>query len=233
MSATDKPDMAASRSKCLANLIRHVRLSVVWLIVLIFSAEGFSQVLTDTSNASLTAALAFGTLTAGTSNTPDSQTLQFRIRCSNVAGYKVKVTSATFTPITTAPADGGSTIDASDIGVGIVAVTTPPPFNGILPRNDVITGGFDYDPASITASNGLSPFGGLSGSPARATFQDLISSPDTQILSGNQIHTSESASGANAPKNYLTVTMRFAVLRQYFTPATFSGTITLQISNGP
>jgi hypothetical protein len=32
--------------------------------------------------------------------------------------------------------------------------------------------------------------------------------------------------------NYLTVTMRFAVVRQYFTPATFSGTITVQLFDG-
>ena len=212
-------------------MIRHV---AVGLIVLGFASQGFSQVLTDTSDATLTASLPFGTLTAGTSNTPDNVTLQFRIRDKNSAGYNVQVTSATFTPTTTAPVDGGSTITASDIGVGIVSVTPSPAFNGVTPRNDVITSGFAYDPGTITGTNGLTPYGGLSGSPARATVQDLISTPNIKILTGNEIHaTSQSTAGANASKNYLTVTMRIGVLRQYFTPATFAGTITLQISNGP
>ena len=190
--------------------------------------------LTDTSDATLTATLPFGTLTAGTSNTPANVTLQFRIRDKNSAGYNVQVTSATFTPTTTAPVDGGSTITASDIGVGIVSVTPSPAFNGVTPRNDVITSGFAFDPGTITGTNGLTPYGGLSGSPARATVQDLISTPNIKILTGNQIHTtSENASGGNAPKNYLTVTMRLAVIRQYFTPATFSGTITVKLFDGP
>ena len=127
----------------------------VWLMVLGFAAQGFSQALTDTSNATLTATLPFGTLTAGTSNTPDSVTVQFRIRDKNAAGYNLQVTSATFTPTTTAAVDGGSTIAASDIGVGIVSVTPSPAFNGVTPRNDVISSGFDYDPGTITGTNGL------------------------------------------------------------------------------
>ena len=212
--------------------IRHLHLPV-WLMVLGFAAQGFSQVLTDTSNAALTTTLPFGTLTAGTSNTPDNVTVQFRIRDKNAAGYNLQVTSATFTPTTTAAVDGGSTIAASDIGVGIVSVTTPPAFNGITPRNDVITSGFGYDPGAITGTNGLTPYGGLSGSPARATVQDLISTPNIKILTGNQIHTNENTNGTDKTKNYLTVTLKFAVLRQYFTPATFSGTITVQLFDGP
>jgi len=195
-------------------------------------ADAYGQILTDTSNGTLTATLAFGTLTAGTSNTPDSQTLQFRIRCSSPAGYQLRVTSATFTPTANGPTEGGATISASDVGIGIVSITPAPNFNGITPRNDLIETGFAYDPAAIQATNGLTPYGGLSGSPARATVQDLISDPNVRLLAGSRIHANQSANGANAASNYLTVTMRVAVLRQYFTPATFSGTITLRVSPG-
>jgi hypothetical protein len=207
---------------------------VLALSILGVATDGLGQVLTNTSDSTLSVTLPFGTLTPGTSNTPSSTTVQFRLRASHTTGYNVKVTSATFTPTPTASVDGGTTISASDVGVGIVSVYTPPPFAGVTPRNDVITGGFDYDPATTTGTNGLTPYGGLSGSPARATVQDLVSTPNIKILSGNRIHnSSEHTNGANSNKNYLEVTLRFGLLRQYFTPATFTGTITLQISYGP
>ncbi len=211
-----------------------VRLLYLFLLPIFagFATTGFGQVLTDSSDGTLSATLLFGVLTPGSSNTPDSTTVQFRVRDSNAAGYNVQVTAATFTPTLTASVDGGSTIAASDIGVGIISVTPAPGFNGITPRSDSITSGFDYDPATVNGTDGLTPYGGLGGSPARATLQDLISAPNVKVLSGNQIHTDQSVSGGNAGKNYLTVTIRLGLLRQYFTPATFYGSITLQISNG-
>ena len=205
---------------------------MVFGAILGICADAYGQVLTDTSNGTLTATLAFGTLTAGTSNTPDSQTIQFRIRGNNPSGYNLRVQSATFTPTASEPAAGGDTISASDVGIGVISITPAPNFSGISPRNDVIAAGFAYDPAAVQATNGLTPFSGLSGSPARATVQDLISGPNTRLLGGNRIHVNENVNGTNATTNYLTVTLRVAVLRQYFTPATFSGTITLRMSNG-
>jgi len=46
------------------------------LTTLSFTATGFSQVLTNTSKATLSVALPFGTLTAGTSTTPASSTVE-------------------------------------------------------------------------------------------------------------------------------------------------------------
>jgi hypothetical protein len=209
---------------------RYQQLIGILLIILGFTASGFGQNITTTTNGAIVITLPFGMLTPGTSTTPDSQTVQFRIRNNNATGYHVRVTSATFTPTTTDPVSGGETITASDLGVGIVSVVPSPTFSGILPRSDVITAGFDYDPGAIAGVNGLTPYGGLAGSPSRATVQDLISTPNIKILIGNQIHTSQSTGSAS---NYLLVTMRFALLRQYFTPATFTGTITLRIANGP
>ena len=52
-----------------------------------------------------------------------------------------------------------------------------------------------------------------------------------KILSGNKVNNTINT-GSNTT-NYLTVTMKFAVVPQYFTPANFSSVLTLTISNGP
>src|SRR5688572_23369777 len=85
-----------------------MRYIAIALMVLGFAAQGFSQRITDLSNGTLSATLAFGTLTPGTSTVPASQTVQFRIRSSNLTGYNIQVISANFTPTPTAPLDGGS-----------------------------------------------------------------------------------------------------------------------------
>jgi hypothetical protein len=154
-------------------------------------------------------------------------TVQFRVRSNNGSGYSVQVLFASFTPTGTDPDAGGTMISADDIGVGIVSVTPAPGFDGVTPRSDVIAADVAYDPGSISGANGLTPYGGTSG---RATLANLISSPNRKILSGNKIHNSANSSGSS---NYLTVTMRFGVVRQYFTPATFSGVIILGILDGP
>jgi hypothetical protein len=119
---------------------------------------------------------------------------------------------------------GGATISASDIGVGITSIVAQSGTN--MPRADVIASGFNYDPGAVTAVNGMTPFSGASM--GRATLADLAVS--RRVLNGNRIAGNINAGG---PNNYLTVTMRFAVLPQYFTPANFTAVVTLTISNGP
>jgi hypothetical protein len=131
---------------------------------------------------------------------------------------------ANFVPVTVAPTDGGSTISASDIGVGITSIV--PAASVDMPRADLVAPGFGYDPAAVLAVNGLTPFTGAGT--GQATLADLNAS--RKILNGNRI-----AANVNigATTNYLTVTMKFAVVPQYFTPANFSAAVTLTISDGP
>ena len=199
----------------------------VCAVVLLLSANAFSQRLQNGSNGVLTATVNFGALTPGFSSTPAGTTVNYRIRSNHVNGYRVRVVAATFNQATTAVADGGVTISASDIGVGISSVAVAPGFTGITPRADVIASGLNYDPSSVTAANGLTPFAGLAS--GQATLQDLIDNPNLTILSGNRIHPNELAAGA---ANFLTITLTFGVVRQYFTPATFTATLMLEIVDG-
>jgi hypothetical protein len=200
----------------------------VCVVVLLFSGNAFSQRLQDGSNGVLTATVNFGALTPGVSNTPSATTVSYRIRSNHVNGYRLRVVAATFNPALTAGADGGMTISASDIGVGLTSVALAPGFTGITPRADVITSGLNYNPSHVTAANGLTPFAGLAS--GQATLQDLIDNPNLTILSGNRIHPNQLAAGA---ANFLTITLTFGVVRQYFTPATFTATLTLEIVDGP
>lgn len=199
-------------------------IAAVWL-----ATDAFAQThrLTDTVDAALAAAAPFGTLTPGTSNTPQSVQVQFRLRSRRSTpsgGYRVDA-QANFVPVTVAPTAGGSTISASDIGVGITSII--PAASVDLPRTDLVAPGFGYDPAAVLAVNGLTPFTGAVG--GQATLADLNAS--RKILNGNRIATNINISAATT--NYLTVTMKFAVVPQYFTPANFSATVTLTISDGP
>ena len=91
----------------------------------------------------------------------------------------------------------------------------------------VISAGFNYDPSAQSAVNGLTPFAGAPS--GQATLADLAAG--MKILSGNKVNNTINT-GSNTT-NYLTVTMKFAVVPQYFTPANFSSVLTLTISNGP
>ena len=178
--------------------------------------------ITNTANGTLAGTVAYGSLTPGNTTAATPGQVQFRLRSSSASGYRVDA-SATFTPAPTAPVAGGVTIAASDIGVGITSITLGA--NVITPRTDTILAGFGYDPATIVASNGVTPYVGAAS--GQATLADL--SVGRKVLSGPKI---AAGSGFVNP-NYLTVTMKFGLLPQYFTPCTFTATITLTISNGP
>lgn len=184
-----------------------------------------AQNITDTSNGTMSALISF-TVTPGTSNTPVARTVSFRIRCADASGYHVAA-SASYVAVPSAPTDGGATIAASDIGVGITSVDTSSS-QVIKPRTDTIAYGFDYDPGAVSAPNGLTPYAGRAA--GQATVADLVGSPGTTILSGDRIAAGESPSD---PNNYITVTMTFALLPQYFTPGIFTVALTLSIMNGP
>ena len=148
----------------------------------------------------------------------------FGRRATAPGGYRVDA-QANFVPTTVAPVDGGSTISASDIGVGITSII--PAANADMPRADLIAAGFGYDPAAVLAVNGLTPFAGAGS--GQATLADLSAS--RKIINGNRIAPNVNIGAATT--NFLTITMKFAVVPQYFTPANFSALVTLTISDGP
>lgn len=180
--------------------------------------------ITTTSDAALAAVVAMGTLTPAKTSTVTLGQVQFRLRSNNANpnGYRLHAV-ATFTPGAAATVNGGDTIAAKDIGIGITSITTS--FQVDLPRADVILFGFNYDPTTVSAIDGLTPYTNAAG--GTATLADLSTSK--KILSGNRIAPAQSL----ANPNYLTVTMKFGVLPQYFSPSSFSSVITLTISAGP
>jgi hypothetical protein len=194
---------------------------VLWLPL---SAPAQNNRITNASDATLVASAAFGTLTPGTSSTPASSQVQFRLRSKNSTGYRVDG-QASFTTTLLAVTGGGATVAASDVGVGITSILAAAGTD--MPRADVISSGFNYDPSTKPAVNGLTPFTGAAS--GQATLADLAGS--TKILSGNKIAPNINTGAGTT--NYLTVTMKFAVVPQYFTPANFSSVVTLTISNGP
>jgi hypothetical protein len=179
--------------------------------------------ITNTSNTTLAATIASGSLIPAQSSLISGGSVQFRIRNSNNNGNRVDATT-TYSATTTAPVSGGATIAAGDIGVGITSVV---PANGVnTNRSDVILPGFNYDPTAVVVTNGLTPYVGASG--GQATIADLLTSKE--ILHGDKIAGNVNAGGNS---NYLTVTLKAGILPQYFTPCSFSAVITLTISTGP
>jgi hypothetical protein len=182
------------------------------------------QVLTNTTDGTLNSFAAFGTLTPGSSNTPSTQQLQFRLRCKSNIGYHVSATLLSFTVVPIDPAQGGVTVSSSDVGIGITFVDTSA--SGVnTPRVDTISNGFNYDPGSVTAVNGMQPYKGIAL--GQATLADLTG---TKILSGPRIASNENVGSST---NFITVTMKLGLLREYFTPASFNAVIGLTVSNGP
>jgi len=202
------------------------RLWIYMLCILIFicaAGSAWAQILTSTANGVLTALVSF-TSSPGTINAPTTRTVQFRIRCRHAIGYNI-VASVVYSVIPAAAADGGSTISASDIGVGITSVDISAA-SVIRPRTDTIASGFSYNPGIVTATNGLTPYKGHDS--GQATLADIVDHANITILSGDRIASTESSWGTD---NFLTVTMTFAMLPQYFTPSDFMALITMRITN--
>src|SRR5437016_8208726 len=151
-------------------------------VALFFSicAAAQNNRLTDPADVTLVASSAFGTLTPGVSAAPASTQVQFRLRSKNATGYRVDG-QASFSTTLLAIASGGATTSAADIGVGITSIGDASGVN--LPRTDVIASGFNYDPSTISAVNGLTPFTGAAL--GKATLADLAAG--TKVLSGNKI----------------------------------------------
>jgi len=117
--------------------------------------------------------------------------------------------------------DAGDNIALSDIGFGIRGLVTTGT-NVVNPASHVVVTKFNYVSTGWpAATTGVTPFvAGTNG-----TLNDITG--DTQILSGSRI--SKLGNIAN-PDNAIQLTFGFAVLPQYFSPNSFTATITLTIA---
>ena len=179
--------------------------------------EAFS--ITNTSDASLSTTVSFGTLTPAAGSTLASGTTQVRLRSNKAYKLSAQATSLSF--VGAGSADGGSSIALSDIGFGISSVNATGA-NVANAAGHTVAALYNYDPSTVAVTNGLTPF-----TPAtHGTLNDITSS--AQILSGPRISSKGNLSTNN---NFALVTMKIATLPQYFTPNTsFSTTVTLTIA---
>lgn len=179
----------------------------------------FAQAITNLSEEPLATTAVLNPLTPGSSVSPARTSVQFRIQGKDKDGYRVDAV-VLFSRGAAASVDGGATIAASDIGIGVTSIS----WNGQASSSRLqdIQPGFNYDPGAITTSNGLSPYTGASL--GRATLADLTGG--RKILSGPRI------GPGNSGKGELDVTLTFGVMPQYFTPSNFLGTVTLTVTNG-
>ena len=214
-----------------ANTARCIwRPAAIAALVLLHGVPAHTQVaskfttVTDATDGVLSATIPFATLTPGTSTTPSTTQVVFRLRNKSQSGYAVQA-SATFSANPTSPATGGASLTAADIGVGITSIQLAS--NVITPRTDAIASGFGYNPGTVTATNGLTPFTGRAS--GQATLADLMASPQLTLLTGPRIGRGDNYTG----NDYLSVTITFGVLGQFLTPCAISGTLTLRIIDNP
>ena len=173
-----------------------------------------------------------GTNSPNTQNSPLLFTLSVGdvspANSNNYAGGKVKVilrTNAAYAlsaQVTTSSGFGAASGDLrlSDVGFGLANLAN----SGALvfgdpATNSVIAGSFGNDP-SAAAKN-------ADGVPTFATSFNNLASSATQVLSGPRISKGGSVS---SPNNGLLVDTIYAIGPQYFTPTTFSATVTYTIT---
>jgi hypothetical protein len=176
--------------------------------------------ITNTSDATLAATVALGTLTPANDGVLTVSTpVAMRLR-SNKA-YKVTAQATALTVSGPGADDGGSPITLSDIGFGVTSLVTTGA-NVATGHTDTIVSKFNYTSAWPTVTNGLTPFvAGTNG-----TLNDITA--DTQILSGSRISAKGNISTNN---NFILLSLGVATLPQYFTPnTTFSTTITVTLT---
>ena len=180
--------------------------------------EAFS--ITNTSDATLSATIILGTLTPATGGTLTSGTAQIRLRSNKAYQLTAQATALSFTGA--GAADGGASIALSDFGFGIASIDATGA-NVANATGHTVVSLFNYDPRSVSVTNGLTPF----VPSTHGTLDDITTS--TQILSGPRISTQGNISTDN---NFILVTLAVATLPQYFTPnSSFSTTVTLTIAS--
>lgn len=147
---------------------------------------------------------------------------------NNYAGGKVKVilrTNAAYAlsaQVTASSGFGAASGDLrlSDVGFGLANLAN----SGALvfgdpATNSVIAGSFGNDPSAAAKD--------ADGVPTFATSLNNVASSATQVLSGPRI---SKAGSVSSPNNGLLVDTIYAIGPQYFTPTTFSATVTYTIT---
>src|SRR5437868_12085811 len=99
------------QSRCLSRRKAKTGICAALMMFWLLPDRAFAQVITDTANGLLSASIPFANLTPGTSSSPASTQIQFRIRSNNATGYKIQA-SATFSAAASALLDGGRTVTA-------------------------------------------------------------------------------------------------------------------------
>jgi hypothetical protein len=181
--------------------------------------EAFS--ITNTSDSQLSATIILGTLNPATGSTLASGTTQIRLRSNKAYKLSAQATALSFT--SPGGNDNGDPIALSDFGFGISSIDATGANVANSTGHNVVTL-FDYDPRTLTVTNGLTPY----VASTNGTLNDIAGS-GAQILSGPRISALGNISTDN---NFILVTLAVATLPQYFTPnAGFTTTVTLTIAS--
>ncbi|HUQ90223.1 MAG TPA: hypothetical protein VM120_01000 [Bryobacteraceae bacterium] len=163
----------------------------------------------------VTRSASFGSLVPLGLGAPSIVAVPFRLSIPSalaVRGYRLTaVSNFVFSP--SRPADGGKSIAASDIGVGLAGITLTGANTDLA-----VTPGFDYDPAAVRGANGSSHYAGAAA--GRANLADLM--PGRDILRVGRIPAGSVRGTAD-----LNLTLKLVVQPQFLTPGGFSGMITL------
>jgi hypothetical protein len=186
-----------------------------------FAGPGFGQDAHAAHQPALTMQTAsFGPVVPGKLGTPSTVVVPFNLPISRAIaalGYGVTaVSSFIFTP--TMPAAGGKSIAATDLLVGVAGVSS----TLSATSSAAIATEFDYDPTAVSSARRTSTSSGAAS--GRATLADLL--PSRQILRAGR----STAGAIPAGGGDLTFNLRIAVPTQFFTPGSFSGTITVIVS---
>jgi hypothetical protein len=181
--------------------------------------EAFS--ITNTSNAQLSATVILGTLNPATGGTLSTGSTQIRLRSNKAYKLSAATTSLSFT--SAGSNDGGDPLALTDFGFGISSIDATGA-NVANSSGHTIVSLYDYDPRTVSVTNGLTPF----VPSTNGTLNDIAGS-GAQILSGPRISALGNISTDN---NFILVTLAVATLPQYFTPNQgFSTTVTLTIAS--
>ena len=179
--------------------------------------EAFS--ITSGSDGALSSTVALGSLTPGNATTASgltAATMDVRLRSNK--GYKLTATAGTLSVSGAGTAAGGGAVTLSDIGFGVVSVTSSGA-NVATGRTDTILTGYDVSGGWPAATNGVTPA-------FSKTMTDITGG--VEVLSGSRI----SARGNLATdNNFITVRFGVAALPQFYTPNNgFSSVVTLTIA---
>jgi len=186
-----------------------VRRFAAYLLLGIAGANNGTAAAYPTANAT------FGLLSPGAA--PSQSILPIRLAVpASLAGKGYKILAVgDFNFSASAPAAGGASVSAGDIGLG-VALSSEAVGNAAIGVSE----GFGYDPLTGGASGRSSYPGAAKG---RANFADLLTTHEIVRVGKHAV--------SEIGSEELIVILKLATQPQFLTPGKFSGTITLIVSD--